>query len=168
MTKQKRFMKTNKLSVLLSLALDDLELVSKDYNYVINMDFWHAKEKGDKRCEVCLGGSVLAKTFKYPLENATLDDTCPRLLDKLHTINYIRRGNLVMALEYLKLNEEVKVVREIYDIVNYTDYDDEFNAVELILGEHKASFTAIEDCHDFKDFVTFYRRVASKLNMVGL
>ena len=169
MTKKERFKETNKLSVLLSLALDDLELVEKDSNYKINMNTWHTKPEG-KKCEVCLAGSVLAKTLNIPrVEFDWLEDWtgATEIMYKLRALDYIRRGDLIPALLELGHTKEhatiFELVKGIRDATKST-----FVAVELILGEDWHDFYYNNDCEDFKDFVTFYRRVASKLNMVGL
>ena len=168
MNKQERFSKTNKLSGLLNLALDDLELVNKDKKYKINMNYWQKKQKG-KQCEVCLAGSVLAKTFNVPkisldcLEGEVKEET----MNKLWAIDSIRDGDLLTALWNLNLNEEAKTVEEILNIAN-DDINFLICSVELILGESMESFEALRDCNNFKDFVTFYRRIASKLNEVEL
>ena len=156
MNKQERFTKTNQLSVILSMALDDFELINKDPNYEINMSTWHYQKGELELCEVCLAGSLLAKTFKFPISEDTMD--------KLKAINSIRWGDLVQALHELGLTKEQEAINEITNITKQS----KFYAVELILGESIYSFDALRDCKDFKDFVTFYRRIASKLNAVGL
>ena len=157
---------------MLSLSLDDLELVDKDPNYEINMRIWHKRVKGKKQCVVCLVGSVLAKTFNVDRTYTAHDDTIdPKILKKLYAINYIRQGKLSMALQYLDLTKEQKAVDEITNIaVANKDNDDDilFRTVELILGEDWYDFKDVQDCDNFKDFVTFYRGVANKLKEVGL
>ena len=171
MNKEETFTKTNKLSVLLSLALDDFELANNDPNYKINMDFWHCKEDELEPCTVCLAGSVLAKTFEFDIENIYNDDlgkvVKPEILKKIHAIDSIREGDLLTALWNLNLNEEEKAVEEILNIAN-DDINFLICSVELILGESMESFEAVQDCKDFKYFVTFYRRLASKLKEVEL
>ena len=179
MNKQETFLKTNKLSVLLNLALNDLELINKDPNYIINMEYWQKETKG-KPCEVCLAGSVLAKTFKVPrvdiawLENVTgSKETSDKLgigehlINKLKAIDYIRSGDLIMALLHLGHTEEEEAVDSIEDEVNYcTDF--KVKAVDIFLGEDWDDFRDFKDCINLKSFTRFYRRVVRKLNMVGL
>ena len=89
------------------MALDDLELVDNDPNYKINMDFWHAKQKGNTHCEVCLAGSLLAKTFGFDVESVGNWDienlVKSEIMCRLYAINAIRKGKLSMALWYLKI-----------------------------------------------------------------
>ena len=172
MNKQQTFSKTNKLSGLLNLALDDLELVNKDKKYKINMNYWQKKQKG-KQCEVCLAGSVLAKTFNVPkislddLEGEVKEET----MNKLWAIDSIREGDLVQALHHLnrilRHTEEEEVIYKLCSSI-CDDNNFPFMSVELILGEDYRDFEVLRDCKDYIKFVTFYRGVASKLNMVGL
>ncbi len=57
----------NKASDLIDLALHDLELCERNSKYKINMQNWH-KLKDDNLCHVCLAGSVIAQTLKYPMK----------------------------------------------------------------------------------------------------
>ena len=171
MNKIETFLETDKLSVILNLALDDLELVDKDSSYIINMRIWHY-QYGLEPCTVCLAGSVLAKTFNvdrtYTADEDTID---PKILKKLYAINYIREGKLSMALHELDLTKEQEAVDEITDIaVTNKDNNDDilFRTSELILGEDWYDFKANEDCDDFNKFIKFYRGVANKLKEVGL
>ena len=163
MTKQETFLKTNKLSVLLSMALDDFELARKDPNYKIKMSTWHNKEDELANC-------VLAKTFKFHRESiydGVEDLVKQEIVNKLWAIDSIRRGELRQALWHLNLNEEAKAIGEILNIAN-DDMEFSLCEVELILGESEESFEALRDCNNFKDFVTFYRRIVGNLKMAGL
>ena len=160
---------------MLSLSLDDFELANKDPNYEINMRIWHTREDGHAQCEVCLAGSVLAKTFNVDRTYTADDDTLNGLLtqdimNKLHAIDCMRKGDLLTALWNLNLNEEYEVVKEINRIAYCEDsiFNEHFTAFELILGESNDDFYYNRSCHNFKDFVTFYRGVANKLKEVEL
>ena len=169
--KTETFLKTNKLSVLLSLALDDLESVEKDPNYGIDMGNWHRKEKG--QCYVCLAGSLLAKTFKYPkihidcLEDEMSSIEITEIAGKLQAIDCIRIGELKSALQHLGHTKEEEAIYEIeYEVNCCTNL--QIRAVDIFLGEEWRDFEYFKDCYNFDKFVTFYRRVANKLNEVGL
>ena len=170
MTKKEIFLKTNKLSELLNLALDDIELVNNDYDYAINMNTWHTREYEHEQCEVCLAGSMLAKTFGFgkghieSLKGLTTLET----RNKLQAIESIRIGDLEDALYLLGLNEEHKIVKEIVNVAVDSHFVCSYTAFELILGENNDGFYYNKNCENFKDFITFYRGIASKLNMVGL
>ena len=180
MIKEQIFLKTDRLSGLLNLALDDFELINKDSNYKINMRIWHHQYREREPCRVGLGGSILAKTFHYPLnktigsysrigfasaniKGTLISDT----INKLQAIDYIRQGELVLALDHLNFKAEAKAVREIIAIANADD-DDEFDDVELILGEDWRDFKYTQGCRNFDFFILFYRRIASKLFEIGL
>ena len=52
----------DKLSELIRVALGDLRKCEADPKYVVNMAVWH-QSLDDKRCAVCLAGSVMAKSL---------------------------------------------------------------------------------------------------------
>ena len=157
MTKKEIFLKTNKLSELLNLALDDLELVENDDDYAINMKTWHYQDKESDPCEVCLAGSVLAKTFNVSKTynfNSSDVSIGQETMPKLYAIDCIREGDLKTALWYLNIGK-AKEDRILFD------------DTRTVLGETK-NFKVIKRCRNSVKFITFYRGIASKLNMVGL
>jgi len=93
----------DKPSELLYLALSDFEKVEKDPRYVVDMRRWHNPISG--QCHVCLAGSILAKTMKYPV-----DRFVPQVLygkdildNKLMAIDCFRRGDFSGGLDWLGL-----------------------------------------------------------------
>lgn len=80
-----------KLSDRILLALHDLELCEADPNYEIEMGNWHVPWKGI--CEVCLSGSVMAKTLRTPIIDTKYPKNFPdKLRDQLEDIELVRTG----------------------------------------------------------------------------
>ena len=57
------------LSDMIEHAVNDLRLCERDSRYSINMNQWHSGTKfgNDGKCEVCLGGAVIAKSLNYDI-----------------------------------------------------------------------------------------------------
>lgn len=53
------------MSDVLELALRDLKMVEKDEKYEVKMTEWHQPISYSK-CQVCLAGSIMAKSLKVP------------------------------------------------------------------------------------------------------
>ena len=87
-------------SELLKLALDDIAVVKKDKRYKIDTGLWHRPNK--KTCSVCLGGAVLASTFKF--DRKTLVDSPRELLDEIGQDNCIKLS-IIDRLRRLELAE---------------------------------------------------------------
>lgn len=109
----------DKLSELILLALDDLELCEADPRYVIDMGFWHLPNfPEDGQCSVCLAGSVMSQTLKVRIGT----NKCPSNTSqhhKLRALDYIRRGDLPTSLHEMgvgraELYHPMEV--EVYDI----------------------------------------------------
>ena len=96
----------NRPSLLIAVALDDLELVMKDPRYVVNMDVWH-EEFEDSTCHVCLAGSVMAKTLNCPIDfhGDDITDATNALSNKLDALDDFRLGYIIRGLETLKVCE---------------------------------------------------------------
>lgn len=111
----------NKLSDCLELAMKDLETVEKMPNVRINMAGWFAPvflALSKIECEVCLVGSVILNTFKEDFSSFIRpDDYNFKTKNKLQAINYLRTGNIELALDsfgykklYLKNDEGNRIV----------------------------------------------------------
>ena len=96
-----------KPSALLRLALDDLAKVERDKRFVVNMNEWF---KSNGHCQVCMAGSVMAKTLGVPIgeristwENRTcnLDHFPVKVYNKFLALNEFRQYCFMYALEYL-------------------------------------------------------------------
>jgi hypothetical protein len=100
----------NKPSLLLSLALKDLEKAERSPKYTIDMGVWHKPSPGRRgHCQVCLGGAVLAFSLKFdPYVDVTstsyLSVHC--LGQKLSAIDNFRKGCVRSALGDLGIRQE--------------------------------------------------------------
>ena len=96
---------------LLALALEDLEHLSKDSRYFINMNRWHATPHSywkhpktpleletDQKCHVCLAGAVLARSLAFPID---INYESPNYFkgEKGHT------ERLLETIEYLRIGD---------------------------------------------------------------
>lgn len=82
-------------SELITLALNDLELVEKDERYEVNMEVYHYPSDG--KCLVCLAGAVMAKSLEVPPETNYLSYSEPNY-KQLNALDYFRAGALHAGL----------------------------------------------------------------------
>ena len=88
------------LSEILTLAINDMKKIAKDKRYKLFMGNWHERLDSEYRkkqdaCYVCMAGSVLAKTLKYPIKQNYNWGGCGRydyVSDLLTTIEHLRTG----------------------------------------------------------------------------
>jgi hypothetical protein len=91
----------NKPSELLTLALADLAKVERSKRYKVNMSNWHVPIRTDL-CQVCLGGSVLAKSLNYPFNLEFKTNLVPdSVIEKVVALNRFRVGDVSRALMHL-------------------------------------------------------------------
>ncbi len=101
-----------KLSSLLELAVNDAQAVLRRKNFSFNGGHWYTKEKASGRCQVCLGGAILARSGA---ELSEYDGTCEAgpgasdlpsdVTSKLWSINEMRIGDFSTAYAELSSNE---------------------------------------------------------------
>lgn len=116
----------DKLSELLTLAINDCKVVAKDKRYHLNMHIWHQPLPGDKAhedtCEVCMAGAVMANTLSVPITRT--QEPCDhdiKTQNKLLAINDMRTGCFGSALDdslWIGLGDAQRhALREASDIV---------------------------------------------------
>ena len=93
----------NKLTDLLTLALNDLEKCYKDPKFLIDYGQWYTPRGKDRPCFVCLAGSVMAKTLKIKSDKElTPESLHPELsgktIAKLQAIDCFRKGLVSKAM----------------------------------------------------------------------
>lgn len=89
----------NKPSELIRVALADLRECEDDPNYDIHMSSWHTFNNVTAKCQVCLAGAVMAKTFEVPLRKAMGPDdpefnSGQQVAFKLFALDQIREGKI--------------------------------------------------------------------------
>ena len=115
----------DKPSELLALALFDLEKVERSSEYEVIMGDWHQPKKSGV-CEVCMAAAVMAKTLKVDrLITRMPSDFETDTEKKLCAIDYLRRGDLTVALYVLGFDHPRFLVGEI-DVVDYQDDPQQF------------------------------------------
>ena len=104
---------------LIRLALHDLELCEASPRYKINMGTWHSADLTKRNvCNVCLAGSVMAKSlnikFNQDVYSVAWSSLCGgrKTIDKLLAINDFRVGNIFRAMVGLG-----------YRVININDID---------------------------------------------
>lgn len=130
----------NKPSKLILLALKDLELVEKDERYAVNMHTWHRPKDGI--CQVCLAGSVLAKSLKFSNEEYTngvyFESNFEKSEgEKLSFLDRVRmKSRLMIPNIYFQIEDDVKVKlsSEIYELP-YTNYESNPSEFKTYLRE---------------------------------
>lgn len=100
-TRAERLLSATKLHEILRIALDDLKVVEKDPRYSVDMDSWHTvgfadHTSSEKKCFVCLGGSVLAGSLGKPADQdyAEMIVGDPRIYRILGALNSLRVGDV--------------------------------------------------------------------------
>ena len=97
---EKEFKKINKLWKLLKVALEDVEKVRQDKRYKLDMAYWHKLDE-DKRCFVCLAGSVLANWTRIDRHIVDFGELEKNLGNRLSAIDELRRVNFFLAYNYI-------------------------------------------------------------------
>lgn len=96
-----------KMSDLIELAVNDAKACEKDPRYELNMSVPHTPIdqcliEGEAICEVCLAGSIIAKTMgANPKKMVYLDNFDKRTSDKLSAVDSFRAGEIELAFEQL-------------------------------------------------------------------
>lgn len=90
----------DKLSKLLQVAMEDLELCENDPRYVIDMRDWH---NPNGQCAVCLAGSVMAKSLGEDPNDpyVSINNYNSELQNKMLALNNIRCGEFALAFNNL-------------------------------------------------------------------
>lgn len=113
----------SKPSELIRVGIKDLKACEADPTYRINMMDWHRPSFDvPEICCVCMAGAVMAQTLSIsprvsvtPMSTSVFDAITQQRLDAL---NYMRRGRMDQAFEYLGVPLPDKI--PVY--VNITDY----------------------------------------------
>ena len=141
------FKMPEKPSAGIRVAIHDLELCEKNPKYVINMNVWHERLYNDRAkkelCEVCLGGSILARKVDDDYFSHSSADT--PLGEKIHAMEYFRRGRIrTGVIEYLETDNYYELgfamVKEIGKIAmpymgNWVSYEGDSNKFKKNLLE---------------------------------
>lgn len=95
----------DKPSALLTLALDDLEVIEKDPRYEVVMSRWHEPDPlGRGKCSVCLAGAVIARSLGGDhLRYLQPDMFSPDDHHKLRALDGFRAGSYRAALHMLNV-----------------------------------------------------------------
>jgi hypothetical protein len=94
-----RFAGANTLHEVLRLALDDFTAVLGDARYSINLNAWHVPSG---RCEICLAGSVIARSLGAPVDLwLNPDDFTDDIEVRLMALDNLRSGNVLGAVSHL-------------------------------------------------------------------
>lgn len=120
-------------------ALEDMQSVIKDPDYVLDFDEWHSPEyipdqfSGDKRyCSVCFAGSVMAKRLGADPKR----DLYPKNFSErkmLEALDCFRSGNIVDAIKILRLKSKYKGPD--YIEVDQGDLEEFTNDMQRIITE---------------------------------
>ena len=136
----KELLKDYSMSELLRLALSDLDKVERDGDYDVYMGNWHMKSTSERKCYVCLAGSILAKSFEHPKDKEFRFHYRTRnqkaLSSLMESVNYMRIGALYHAFD--RLDEYRKLMgykRRSFNLRNdRTDMDYQSSLLKDIRG----------------------------------
>ena len=121
-TKKPKELLPKKPSVLLKLALKDLESCRSSPDYVIDMDIWHYSD--GETCNVCLAGAVMSQTLGLePAESLSIGPwstggLTDNVRNRLLALNHFRCGNLLSGLNKLSC----KKPKDLPETVRITQY----------------------------------------------
>ena len=113
----------NSLHETMELAFKDMEVISKDPRYELNMDHWHTPQVD--KCLVCKAGSIMANTLGLDIEDTPDEISKNEIVwSKLVAVNDVRRFNFISAFyNFYRLEKEIsfsdfknKISDEISDI----------------------------------------------------
>lgn len=120
---------------LIRLAIGDLALVEADPNYRVNMWTWHAPRLGEP-CNVCLAGSVMAKTLDCAPTKSTDPWSFPGgVAAKLNALNYFRTGEVTAGLREMGMEPLVQDMRITHHALNPTAFRRDMLAMADTLDE---------------------------------
>ena len=86
----------------LRIALHDLILCEKHPDYMVYMSSWHNPSTANNRivCEVCLGGSVLARIENNPFKPIDSPaESCVSFAEKIMAMEYFRNGRILSGVK---------------------------------------------------------------------
>lgn len=107
------------LSELLTLALNDLEIIECDPGYRVRMWTYH-DPMGTGECVVCLAGCVMARGGVPHDEYATPSNFGSRINTKLRALDALRMGHVNQAVVLMGPGLLAAYIENV-DIVEYTD-----------------------------------------------
>lgn len=137
--------KIKTLHELLALACNDFDAVLRDKRYAVNMVTWHEPQgtkfdwlkcervpTGDRRCQVCLAGSVIAKTMgKSPDHEIEFRDYSTAIQRRLSALDWLRKADVSNACSRL-YGERISIAKmhkaECLDIKWRNDFDSVYEA----------------------------------------
>ncbi len=125
-------------SALIRLAMKDLREVEADPRYAVDMEDWHQPNGIMNVCQVCLAGSIMAKTFQTNPEQSfravQFEDEW-----KLASLDYFRCGGITDGLEALNIPSETVPIENRH-IVPYTVDRERFHEQMEELAHEFAEF----------------------------
>jgi len=135
-------------SVLIRLALDDLEAVERDPRYVVWMGMWHQPISNGRFlnyfqtdrdvCAVCLAGAVMARSLGFSPDQDLTPSQVPSEVRSLHSLDYFRTGAVAEALEHLGFQLPPNQSKRVH-IPDYDLYPDDFKAALRDLADRLAA-----------------------------
>lgn len=90
-----------KLWKLATIALKDLKAIERDPRYKVEMEVWHDPSI-EPQCSVCMAGSVLARTLKYPIGQSWDGSHRHKAKEQLRAIDRLRVGDVQGALQRVR------------------------------------------------------------------
>ena len=126
------FERTNRLSVILRIALHELKLVEKSKRFVVDMSDWCAMYVGSKECRVCLAGSCMVGMYDWREKLLKGGIRCgefglspsdfrghDRSAQKFEALNALRVGGVQDAVDILGLGLSCQCLDR--DVVSYDE-----------------------------------------------
>ncbi len=103
----------DKPSELIRVALADLEKCEKDPGYKIEMDVWHEPRSEGGKCEVCLAGSVMAKTLSVDrIMDADPSEFPEAVHLKLCALDSFRCGEVTEAFLGMRIGDGIRQISD--------------------------------------------------------
>ena len=165
MTEQ-QFKKINKLWKLLEVALEDINIVSQDERYELDMGhYWLSLPK---KCVVCLAGSVLTNWFDHKIKN-TFDEIDRKTKDRLQAIDSLR--HLTFNEAYYRLNDKPSKNRlalkfhKLRETAIDEKKEEAYHEYQFILGTR---FNKLKQFKNFDKSLSFYKWLEAELKELNV
>ena len=163
---EKQFKKINKLWKLLKVALEDINIVSQDKRY--KLDMGHYWLSCLRKCVVCLAGSVLTNWFDYK-DKVAFNKVDRKTKDRLQTIDSLR--HLTFNEAYYRLHDKPSKKRlalkfkKLRETAIDEKKEEAYYEYQSILG---IRFNKLRQFENFDESLSFYKWIEAELKELNV
>jgi len=107
-------------SELILLALNDLELIEKNPNYIVNMTRWHDYCDVDQICYACFAGAVMAGTLRSNFREVLDPHDFGKNYNKLAALDAFRLGDIILGLHEMGIHK-TNILSDYFRVTPYQE-----------------------------------------------